>query len=156
MAVAGRQRTTTLVTYRDKRWWRQQETLPPPVASTPESACDSATVLQAGAAGDSGWAVEIRTALSCGQYAITGSAQVDGVRALKLEPVHPQQLALSTVLWIAPSTYLPVRVVTTIVSNAGSGTYQEDLRWLRPTAVNLASLDVPIPAGFTQVAPPAP
>jgi hypothetical protein len=29
-----------------------------------------------------------------------------------------------------------------------------NLQWLPPTAANLAKLNVPIPAGFTQVQPP--
>jgi hypothetical protein len=51
------------------------------------------------------------------------------------------------------STYLPVRDVVTVGSH---GTIQDDFQWLRPTPANLAELDVPIPAGFTQVRPPAP
>jgi hypothetical protein len=150
--TAAGQRTTTLATYRDKTWWRQQITLPPQVAPTPEPACEAATVVEGGAFGISDWAAEIRAALSCGQYKIAGSGQVDGVHALKLVPADPPH-GMSAVLWIDPSTYLPVRDV---VSMSWHGTVQEDFRWLRPTAVNLARLDVPIPAGFTQVAPPAP
>jgi hypothetical protein len=36
----------------------------------------------------------------------------------------------------------------------GGSTFQMTLRWLPPTAANLAKLNVPIPAGFTQVPPP--
>ena len=30
----------------------------------------------------------------------------------------------------------------------------QDIRWLPPTPANLAELTVPIPAGFTRIAPP--
>jgi hypothetical protein len=47
------------------------------------------------------------------------------------------------------TTYLPFRFTA-----KASGTFQMNLRWLPPTAANLAQLNVPVPAGFTQVPPP--
>lgn len=53
-------------------------------------------------------------------------------------------------IWVDPSTYLPVRDW----SDIDGGIDQVDFRWLRPTPTNLAALDVPVPPGFTQVSPP--
>jgi hypothetical protein len=150
--TAGRQRTITSVSYRDKTWWRQTDTLPPAVAPTPESSCEDATVLAGGAAGSG--SARIRAALSCGQYSIAGTGWVDGVRALRLKPTQASSSRhLTAVLWVDASTYLPVRDVVTVAGT--SARYQDDFRWLRPTPANLANLKVPIPAGFTQVPPPA-
>ena len=157
--TAGRQRTTTSVSYQDKTWWRQTDALPPPVASTPESSCEDATVLAGGAVKSS--SARIRAALSCGQYVIASTKWVDGVRALKLKPTQALSsatgpLPTTTVLWVDASAYLPVRDVVTITVGSHVTTTQADFQWLRPTPANLAELDVPIAAGFTQVRPPAP
>jgi hypothetical protein len=48
---------------------------------------------------------------------------------------------------------LPVRILTVTADDGESG-LQADVRWLSPTAANLAKLTVPILAGFTEV--PAP
>jgi hypothetical protein len=53
-------------------------------------------------------------------------------------------------IWVDPATYLPVRMVSTSSVFVGVA---YNIRWLPPTRTNLALLTVPIPAGFTQVAP---
>jgi hypothetical protein len=53
--------------------------------------------------------------------------------------------------WVNSTTYLPFRFTA---QQSGSPAFQMNLQWLPPTAANLAKLNVPIPAGFTQVAPP--
>jgi len=52
--------------------------------------------------------------------------------------------------WVNATTYLPFRFTATSSGPA----FQMRLRWLPPTTANLARLNVPIPAGFTQVPPP--
>jgi hypothetical protein len=52
-----------------------------------------------------------------------------------------------------PANRLPVRILTVTADDGESG-LQADVRWLSPTAANLAKLTVPILAGFTEV--PAP
>jgi hypothetical protein len=96
------------------------------------------------------WAADIKKALSCGEYTTSGTGRVDGVNAIKLIPVRPG--VMSAVLWVDPSTYLPVRVATEIGERPTGQV--KDVQWLPPTAANLADLTAPIPAGFVQVPPP--
>ena len=150
----GGRETTTEVNYQEKTWSREINAANTPLtAPTPESSCDEATVLAGGALGDGDPAAEIRTALSCGQYVVAGTQRVDGVRALELKPATKG--TLTTVFWVDPATYLPVRAVTTISppTTVRVTTITDDFRWLRPTPANLADLGVRIPAGFTQVPP---
>jgi hypothetical protein len=148
--------TTTQVNYQEKTWSRESRVASTfmTVTPTPQSSCDEATVLAGGGLGDGDPAGQIRTALSCGQYVVAGTQRVDGVRALELKPAGKG--TMTTVFWVDPATYLPVRAVTTISPPATVRvtTIADDFRWLRPTPANLADLDVRIPAGFTQVPPP--
>lgn len=148
--------TTTQVNYQDKTWSREIRAANAfvTVTPTPESSCDEATVLAGGGLGDGDVAGQIRAALSCGQYVVAGAQRVGGVRALELKPAGKG--TVTTVFWVDPATYLPVRAVTTISppTTARVTTMTDDFRWLRPTPANLADLDVRIPAGFTQVPPP--
>lgn len=147
----GRQITETLVDYRNKTWWRETSTVPafPGVTPTPESACDEATVVIGGGIGIRDLATQLRAALSCGLYRVAGTRQVDGVRAIELAPVQRNSV-VSTVFWVDPASYLPVRDVEMLSTG---GRIQEDFQWLPPTTANLANLNAVIPAGFTQVAP---
>lgn len=52
--------------------------------------------------------------------------------------------------WVNATTYLPVHIT---MKFGDFPAMQEDLQWLPPTAANLARMNVPIPAGFTQVPP---
>jgi hypothetical protein len=147
--------TTTQVNYQEKTWSRAIRAADTftTVTPTPESSCDEATALAGGGLGDGDPAGQIRTALSCGQYVVAGTRRVDGVRALELKPA--EKGTITTVFWVDPATYLPVRDVTTTSppTTARVTTITDDFRWLRPTPANLADLDVRIPAGFTQVPP---
>jgi hypothetical protein len=148
--TAGGQQTITVVSYEHKTWWRARRTVnfQPPVAPTPESSCEEATVIQGGGLGVGNLAGVIRTALSCGQYVIAGTQQVNGVQALELKPARTGNG--TAVFWVDPSTYLPVRDLMTVGSRA---TIRDDFQWLPPTPANLRALDVRIPPGFTQIPP---
>ena len=89
------------------------------------------------------WQSDIRQELSCGAFSEGGHQRVDGIDAVKLTGSD------GVVLWIDPSTYLPVR-------QAGPGAAVTDFRWLQATPASLAKLKVIIPAGFRQVPPPRP
>jgi hypothetical protein len=100
----------------------------------------------------------LRTAVSCGILTVTGRQTVDGVEAIKL--TSRAGSPISEIIWVSPSTYLPVRVVVRSASGAagafgaaGAPAVQQtaDITWLPPTAQNLAKLTVPIPAGFRKV-----
>lgn len=94
-------------------------------------------------------ATELRAAVSCGSLAVAGRQTVDGVEAIELKSRSGSPI--SETIWVSPSTYLPVRVV---VSSTGLPGFRQtaDFAWLPPTAQNLASLTVPVPAGFRKVA----
>ena len=59
-----------------------------------------------------------------------------------------------------PATYLPVRITGWNATFGGpasrtSGSEVMDVRWLKPTAANIAKATIIIPPGFRQVASPA-
>jgi hypothetical protein len=98
------------------------------------------------------WATDIRKALSCGQFTTSGTEKVGRVNAIKLVPVRPG--ITSAVLWVDPSTYLPVRVAVGMRNPSGGlkvSNQHEDVQWLPPAPANLAKLTAPIPSGFVQV-----
>jgi hypothetical protein len=91
----------------------------------------------------------LRTDISCGALTVSGRQRVDGIEAIELTSRAGSPIAET--IWVSPGTYLPVRLV--VRSGPGAPVFQRtaDIRWLRPTAQNLATLTVPIPAGFRQV-----
>ena len=72
--------------------------------------------------------------------------------AIKLVGLWPHRLTLT--LWVDPATYLPARGRWIILAAPNHPAETENFRWLLPTPANLAKLTVPVPSGFTQVAPP--
>jgi hypothetical protein len=138
-----------VVNHVDKTWWRENldASSSPPLAAAPKSLCGTST-----GPGDldkigTDLAKVTRQALSCGRFVVAGVQRVDGVRALKLK--RPGSGFVTVVLWIDPVTFLPVRSVLT----TGPAMIQADLRWLRPTPGNLATLTVPVPAGYHRLPP---
>jgi len=134
--------TTVAVDYHDRTWWRATQapvhrrpgarTPVQPRCSAPDETALSGT-----------WQSFIRQELSCGAFTEGGRQRVDGIDAVKL-------ISNGEVLWIDPSTYLPVR-------EAGPGTGGvTDFRWYRATPASLAKLKLTVPAGFRRVAPPRP
>jgi len=73
---------------------------------------------------------------------VAGKQVVGGVDALKITASSGP-----LTLWVNPATYLPMRLE--------AGGLQTDFQWLPPTPANLAMLNMPAPAGFHQVPPPA-
>jgi hypothetical protein len=62
-------------------------------------------------------------------------------------------------LYVDPATYLPVRIFGSTATFGGSGggtlySLVTNVRWLRPTAANIAKAMVTIPAGFHRVSSP--
>jgi hypothetical protein len=145
-----RRTTTTVVNHVDKTWWRENlaaSSAQPLAASAPKSLCGTSTDLGDLDKIDTNLAKTTRHALSCGRFVVAGIQRVDGVRALKLK--RPRSGFVTVVLWIDPATFLPVRSVLII----GPAMIQADLRWLQPTPGNLATLTVPVPAGYHQLPP---
>ena len=77
---------------------------------------------------------------------MAGRQLIDGIDAIKITGNGGRDT-----LWVNPAGYLPVRVMLTLRAIQ----IQTDFSWLAPTPANLAQLNVTVPAGFRQVAPPA-
>lgn len=146
-----------VVDYQARIWWRYTPHIPawiPPHGSSLQ--CHDVGAL-GGPDNPVYWPADLRKLMACGVYTTAGTEQVDGVDAIKMTQIRPD--SADTVLWVDPSTYLPVRVEVRAQAQAGKKSNQfawtDDLRWLSPTAANLAKLTVTIPSGFVQVpAPP--
>ena len=133
--------TTVVVIYRDATWWRAAGGAVPARSAGAPPRCGPDVTL-----GPGGWPAFIREELSCGEYAMDGRQQVDGMDAIKITG----NKGLDT-LWVNPATYLPARAIFTF----GRLRTQTDFRWLPPTPANLARLSVRVPPGFRQVPPPS-
>jgi hypothetical protein len=95
-------------------------------------------------------ASQLRKALSCGDLKVDGSGTVGGVPAVELSGHFSNDTAATLTYWVNARTYLPFR----FYAAHGTRVFRMKLQWLPQTAANLAKLNVPIPAGFTQVPPP--
>jgi hypothetical protein len=135
--------TMIIVDYQNKTWWRSSSYFPTTAPGTSWT-CGNADE------DDIRWApgemaAQLRKALSCGELKAVGSGTVDGVPTVKLSGHF---YGPTVTYWVNATTYLPFRFTAT----TGNGRVSQiNLRWLPPTVANLAELNVPIPAGFTQV-----
>jgi hypothetical protein len=137
------------VDYRNKTWWHTVSRFGVGDGN-PALSCRNVFVPVAiGVPVD--WATQLRAAAACGLYRVVGRQLVNGVRAIKLEMVIQGRIARADgqTFWVDPSTYLPLRME----SRGSQSSVVSDFRWLPPTAANVAKVQVPIPAGFTKVAP---
>lgn len=150
-SAGPRTETQVNVGYQKRTWWRlaRPELPTPPPAPVSYSCSDINFNTQPSSAPE--MAAQIRTEVACGLLKAAGTGVVDGVWTVELTGVSA---GLRETYWIDTTTYLPVRIVTTDVEDGVSG-LQADVRWLPPTAANLAKLTVPIPAGFTEVPAPS-
>jgi hypothetical protein len=108
----------------------------------------------------------VRELLTSGTATIAGRQRIDGIDTIKIiltsrtTPSSPEPTWRQT-LWVNPSTYLPVRMVSLPYSSDGYpymslpplavGPFTEavtEFQWLPPTPANLAQLNAPIPSGF--------
>lgn len=151
------QTPTTVVNYQARIWWRYVLHLAPwtpPHGSA--LSCHSVGGFGGGEVEPAYWPADLAKLLACGKFTTSGTERVDGVDAIKVTQVRPH--GSDTVLWVDPSTYLPIRISTTGQEMPGRP-YRlmetDDIQWLPPTNANRAKLTVPIPPGFVQVpAPP--
>lgn len=152
-ATPASYQTWTVVNPIHKTWSRQSSPGPTP----PRTGCG--TPLPMSLTSFPELAEGIRGYLACGTLRYEGKQQVDGVNALKLVSVEHQRqgktvATLTTIIWVDPATFLPVRLTTQWTRPVVSLLDRFDFRWLPPTSANLALLKVRIPPGFTQVRPP--
>jgi hypothetical protein len=169
-ALIGGKLTGVYVTYYNRKWSLL------PQGAIPASACSKTAAL--GMAGPSiptsDWPAFIRATLACGAASVTGHVRIGGVETVritgspvtaKLPPgearaVREKWVRSRWTLYVNPRTYLPVRVSGSSRTFGGPApsTYSTsvtDMRWLPPTAANIAQSLVTIPAGFQQVSSPA-
>jgi hypothetical protein len=151
MSFSGRAtqltRTTVSVDYQNKTWWRA-------VSYYGNGSSGLPTVWTCSNAENEDiiWnpqemAAQLRTELSCGELNVVGSGTADGVPAVELSR---DSGGGAVTYWVNATTFLLFRYTAT---RSGYPAQQVNLQWLPPTAANLAELNVPIPAGFTQVQP---
>jgi len=170
-ALIGGKLTSVYVTYYNRKW-----SVLPPVPALPASACS-----QAGAIEMSGpplpvsdWRTFIHATLACGAATVTGHVRIDGQETTKItgspvtvrlkadyaKVIREKMLNVRWTLYVDPTTYLPVRMSGSSYTFGGPApsslfTSVTDVQWLRPTAVNISSTLVTIPAGFQRVSSPA-
>lgn len=93
--------------------------------------------------------------VSTGDYTVAGRSIVGGQPSVKLVSTStttgPHQVTKLTTLWVNATTYLPIQS-----TSAGHLTEHTTFTWRPATASNTAILNVTVPAGFQQVAPPPP
>jgi hypothetical protein len=93
--------------------------------------------------------------LAAGHYAVDGHVILDGQASLKLVSMSattgPHPVTQLTTLWVNAATYLPIQSTST-----GHLAEQTIFTWLPATPTNETTLNITVPAGFRQVAPPAP
>jgi hypothetical protein len=161
--------TGVYVTYYNRKWSLMPQAIP-------ASACSATSALEMGGppVPTSHWSAFINATLACGAARITGHAQVDGVETtkitgtavkVKLSPRYAklvgQKWARATwTLYVNPKTYLPVRIYSSTQTFGGPAASTRfasvtDVRWLPPSAANVAKTLVTIPTGFHQVNSPA-
>jgi hypothetical protein len=141
--------TVIYVNYQTKTWWHSSRYYGNGSEPVTKWTCRSATTDTI--IGDPHeMAAQLHTLLSCGELRIVGSGTVNGVPAVKLSGDF--QGGPAATYWVNATTYLPFRF--TGPRGGGAPMLEWNLQWLPPTAANLAKLNVPIPAGFTQVPPP--
>jgi len=87
-------------------------------------------------------------AVANGQWRVTGRTRMAGQPAIELTETRTGVYRpLPTTLWVNARTHLPIRM------NNGVGRMWAQTNWhyLRPTAGNMALLQVPVPRGFRRV-----
>jgi hypothetical protein len=169
-ALVGGKLVGAYVTYFDHRYSLS------PMGSQPASACSTNAALSMGAPiiPTTRWSAFINATLACGAASVTGHVVINGTQTLqitgrpvtvKLSPgyartVHEQWATGRWTLYVNPTTYLPVRMYGSTETFGGSaGSYTSsavtDVRWLPPTAANIAQTLVTIPPGFHRFSGPA-
>jgi len=150
--VAGPVRTTIVVNYRDRTWWRRTFRDGGYFSGSPalgSFACDSANEVVSFSFDAGRMAALLRGWESCGWLRADGTATVGGVAVDRLVMRLSDNDAVAS-WYVRPATGLPVRETLTQYGKLVSTT---DLQWLPPTRANLAKLALPVPPrGFTRVA----
>ena len=168
-ALIGGKLTGAYVTYFDHRY-----SLSPmghyhlkPCSTTAQLALGAPAVTMAD------WPAFIKTMLGCEEATVTGHARIGGVETTVISgsvdvplskgyarTVQEKRVRVRFTLWVDSATYLPVRAYGSTETYGGSfgptvSASVTNVRWLPPTAANIAKSLVTIPPGYTQVSSPA-
>jgi len=127
------------VNYQDRTWFRGQAPVIP-------------VAVGVGLSPD-----QVRDDIASRMFRVTGTAELDGRRALKLQFFAPAATAPGMdLLWVDATTYVPLQSANTVTSPAGKTLVSNTVRYqvLPATQVNLALLTPTVPAGFTRTTKP--
>ncbi len=166
-ALVGGKLTYAYITYFDRRY-----SLSPLRGAMPASACSTTPALAMGGPPipTNHWSDFIHATLACGAATVAGHVRIDGVETVKItgmpitvrlskgyaRAVRERWARARWILYVNPTTYLPVRMYGSTQTFGGPGrstlfTSVTDMRWLPPSAANIAQALVTIPAGFHRV-----
>jgi hypothetical protein len=107
------------------------------------------------------YTVSRRPAAAPGEQTTVISGSVDvGLPKGYAKTVHEKRVRVRFTLYVDSATYLPVRMYGSTATYGGSSgptvsASVTNVRWLPPTAANMAKTLVTIPPGYTQVSSPA-
>jgi hypothetical protein len=119
------------------------------------------------------WPAFIKAMLGCEAATVTGHARIGGVETTVISGsvdvplskgygriVHEKRVRVRYTLYVDSATYLPVRAYGSTETYGGAAgptvsASVTNMRWLPPTAANLAKTLVTIPPGYTRVSSPA-
>lgn len=157
-------------------YYNREYSLSPLSGTPPASACTTNSALSMGGppVPTSHWSAFINATLACGAAKVTGHVQIDGTETtkitgspvkVKLAPRYAKAVGekwarAQWTLYVNPKTYLPVRIYSSTQTFGGPAPSTRfasvtDVRWLPPSAANVAETLVTIPPGFQRVNSPA-
>jgi hypothetical protein len=168
-ALVGGKLTGAYVTYFDHKYSLH------PLGQDHVKACSRTAQLDLGAPAVTmpHWPAFIKAMLGCGEATVTGHARIGGVETIvisgSIDAPLPKGYARTVkearervryTLYVDSATYLPVRAYGSDETYGGANgptvsSSVTNVRWLPPTAANIAKALITIPAGYTQVSSPA-
>jgi hypothetical protein len=161
--------TGVYVTYYNRKWSLSPETVP-------GNACSATARMEMSGVPvpTSHWSSFIEGTLACGTASVTGHVWIDDQETTKITgaPVTERLQAGEAkvlgekwargewTLYVNPETYLPVRIISATTTFGGPRASTRNasvtnVRWLTPTAANIAKATITIPPGFRRAASPA-
>ena len=168
-ALVGGKLTGAYVTYFDHKYSLYA------LDQTHVKACSRTAQLELGAPSVTmpNWPAFIKAMLGCGEATVTGQARIGGVETTVIsgsidvplpkgyaKVVREARVRVRFTLYVDSTTYLPVRAYGSTETYGGANgptvsASVTNVRWLPPTAANVAKTLVTIPPGYTRVSSPA-
>jgi hypothetical protein len=168
-ALVGGKLTGAYVTFFDHKYSLHS------LGQTHVKACSPTAQLGLGAPSVtmSNWPAFIKAMLGCGEATVTGHTRIGGVETTVIRgsvdvplskgyarTVREKRVRVRFTLYVDSTTYLPVRMYGSTEAYGGAfgrtvSASATNVRWLPPTAANIAKTLVTIPPGYTRVSSPA-